>query len=59
MCAREDLLERANGILERNELALITSEDLGDLEGLRHETLNLTGTLNLWTRVSGILRWQG
>ena len=44
---RENLLEGADGVLEGDELALITSEDLGDLERLRHETLDLTSTLDL------------
>ena len=47
MGASEDLLKGADGILEGDELALITSEDLGNLEGLRHETLDLTSTLDL------------
>jgi len=34
MGTRKDLLERADGILERNKLAFITREDLGNLEGL-------------------------
>ena len=45
--AREDLLEGADGVLEGDELALETSEDLRDSEGLRHETLDLTRTLDL------------
>jgi len=32
--ARQDLLEGTNGVLERDELALVTREDLGNLEGL-------------------------
>ena len=32
--ALDDLLEGTDGILQWDELALITSEDLGDLEGL-------------------------
>ena len=51
MGTREDLLERADGVLERDKLALVTSEDLGDLERLRHETLDLTSTLDLNERV--------
>ena len=47
MLARKNLLKGADGILERNELALITSEDLCDLERLRHETLDLTCALDL------------
>lgn len=46
MGTREDLLEGADGVLERNETTLDTSEDLGDLERLRHETLDLTSTLD-------------
>ncbi len=48
MGTREDLFEATHGIFEGNELALITSKDLCDLEGLRHETLDLTSTLDLW-----------
>ena len=47
MLAGKDLLERADRLLQGDELALETSEDLGDLEGLRHETLDLTSTLDL------------
>ena len=47
MHTREDLLEGTNRLLQRNELALETSEDLRDLERLRHETLDLTSTLDL------------
>lgn len=46
MGTRQDLLEGADGVLERNETTLDTSEDLGDLERLRHETLDLTSTLD-------------
>ena len=45
--AGEDLLEGADGVLERHELALEASEDLRDRERLRHETLDLTGTFDL------------
>ena len=45
--SRDDLSEGADGVLERDELALVTSEDLCDLERLRHETLDLTCTLDL------------
>ena len=45
--ARDDLLEGADRVLERDELALVTGEDLCDLERLRHETLDLTSTLDL------------
>ena len=47
MRASEDLLEGPNGLLEGYELALETGEDLRDLEGLRHETLDLTSALDL------------
>ena len=52
--ALDDLLEGTDGILQWDELALITSEDLGDLERLRHETLDLTSTLDLLCHVSNI-----
>jgi hypothetical protein len=42
----KNLLERAEGVLEGHELTLDTSEDLGDSEGLRQETLDTTGTLD-------------
>ena len=32
--SRDDLLERADGLLEGNQLTLVTSEDGGDGEGL-------------------------
>ena len=38
----EDLLETLDCLLERHQLALGAREHLGDLEGLRQETLNLT-----------------
>ena len=44
--AREDLSTRLHGVLERDETALDTSEDLGHSEGLGHETLHLTGALD-------------
>lgn len=47
MLAGKDLPERADSLLQRDELALETGEDLGDGEGLRHETLDLTSTLDL------------
>ena len=47
MLASENLLEGADGVLERDELALEAGEDLRDRERLRHETLDLTGTLDL------------
>ena len=47
---RDDLLEGPDGILKGNELTLVTSEDLGDLERLRHEPLDLTGTFDLKRR---------
>ncbi len=42
----EDLLAGRDGVLERDELTLDTSENLGDSERLAHETLDLTGTLD-------------
>lgn len=42
----EDGLEGGDRVLQVDELALDTSEDLGDGEGLRQETLDLTGTLD-------------
>jgi hypothetical protein len=33
----QDLLESGDGVLQRDESSLDTSEDLGDGEGLRHE----------------------
>lgn len=50
MLTRDDLLEGPDGILKGNELTLVTSEDLGDLERLRHEPLDLTGTFDLKRR---------
>jgi hypothetical protein len=47
VCTRKNLPERADGVLQGYELAFVTREDLCDLEGLRHETLNLTSTLDL------------
>ena len=47
MRAREDLLEGADSVLQGDKLALETGEDLRDLERLRHETLDLTRTLDL------------
>ena len=48
---RDDLLEGADRVLEWDELALVTGEDLCDLERLRHETLDLTSTLDLPDKV--------
>lgn len=42
----QDSLERGNGVLKVDKLALDTSEDLGDSERLAQETLDLTGTLD-------------
>lgn len=42
----QDRLEGGDGVLEIDELALDTGEDLGDSEGLGQETLDLTGTLD-------------
>ena len=47
MCSGKDLLEGTNGVLEGHELALVTGEDLGDGERLRHETLDFTSALDL------------
>ena len=44
--AGQDGLEGVDGVLEVDELALDTGEDLGDSEGLAQETLDLTGTLD-------------
>ncbi len=52
MRAGKDFTERADGVLQWNELAFVTSEDLGDLERLRHETLNLASTFDLITSIS-------
>lgn len=46
MLAGKDLTACADGVLERDKLALDTSEDLSDSERLAHETLKLTGTLD-------------
>ena len=46
MLAGKDLLERTDRLFQGDEFALETSEDLGDLERLRHETLDLTSTLD-------------
>ena len=43
----ENLLEGTHGVFQRHEFTFITSENLGDLERLRHETLDFTGTLDL------------
>lgn len=43
----KDLLERPNGVLEGDKSTFETGEDLGDLEGLGHEPLDLTSTLDL------------
>lgn len=49
MLALEDLLESGDGVLEGDEGTLHTGEGLGDSEGLRHETLDLTSALDgLW-----------
>lgn len=46
MMTIENFLEGADCILQWYKLALITGEDLGDLERLRHETLDFTGTFD-------------
>lgn len=40
----KDALEALDGFLEGHQLAQVASEDLGHLEWLRQETLDLTGT---------------
>merc|ERR1719231_1273527 len=40
--AGEQLLEARDDLGERDELARLASEDLGDVEGLREEALDLT-----------------
>jgi hypothetical protein len=48
-----NFLEGADGILEGHELALVTGEDLGNLEGLRHEPLNFASPLDLsWNSIN-------
>jgi hypothetical protein len=42
----QDSLERSDGLLDVDKLALDTSEDLGDSERLTQEPLDLTGTLD-------------
>ncbi len=42
----KDSLEGSNGVLKGNKLTWDTSENLGDLERLGEETLDLTGTLD-------------
>merc|ERR1719272_1303779 len=39
--ALEQALEAGDGLLERDELARLAREDLGHVEGLRHEALDL------------------
>lgn len=39
----KDALEALDGLLEGHQLAQVASEDLGHLEGLGQETLDLTG----------------
>lgn len=40
----EDALKALDGFLKGHQFAQVASEDLGHLEGLRQETLDLTGT---------------
>ena len=47
MRSGENFFEGANGILEGNELTLVTGEHLRDLERLGHEPLDLTSTFDL------------
>lgn len=44
---REGIMGTGKDLLERRKFTLVTSEDLGDLERLQYETLDLTGTLDL------------
>lgn len=46
MVTSEDLLARLDSVLERNETALNTREDLSDSERLAHEPLHLSGSLD-------------
>ena len=46
MLAFDDLLEAADGLLERNILALVAGELLGNGEGLAQEALHLTGAVD-------------
>jgi len=43
MLALDDFLERADRIFDLHELAADAGEDLGDVEGLRQEALDLAG----------------
>lgn len=40
----KDALKALDGFLKGHQFAQVASEDLGHLEGLRQETLDLTGT---------------
>lgn len=42
----QDLLEGLDGVLQRDQSTLDTSENLGDGERLRHESLDLSGSLD-------------
>jgi hypothetical protein len=46
MFAFNDGLEASNCILQGHELAFKSSEDFSDCEGLRHETLEFSGTFD-------------
>ena len=45
--ASDDFLEGTDGVLEGDELAFETGENLSDLERLGHETLDFAGTFDL------------
>ena len=45
--AGDDFLEGTDGVLEGDEFAFETSENLSDLERLGHETLDFAGTFDL------------
>jgi hypothetical protein len=47
VCAGKNFPERANSILKGDEFALVAGKHLRYLEGLRHEPLDLTSTLDL------------
>ena len=46
MLAFQNLRERLDGISQRDVATLVTGKDLGRCEGLGHETLDFTGTLD-------------
>lgn len=61
MLAGDDILEQTDGVLEWDKLALVTSEDLCICERLRHETLDLSCTLDLseiFKNMRSTRKWQ-